>query len=363
MSTIRLRASSATGDVGVGGDLTGDDDEAGRHERLDRDPAVRVLGEQRVEHRVADLVGDLVGMTLGHGLGREQSTCQEILLERALPAAPVGLVKGNGRSQRTETTHRRRPATAARPGPRSRRRERLRTGRYGDIRPVRAERITAGVSSEPKTAPAPTSLATSRSQPLRSSLARAWSSTLPRVVAGLGGEADQHLPVAAPRRLATRAARMSGFSTRSTVGVAPSGRFLILCSTERAGRKSAGAAAITTASAVSAAASTASYSSSVDTTRTTVAPAGSGSSTFAATTVTSAPRAAAVARQRVALLARGPVAEEAHRVEVLAGPTGGDDDAPAGQVGSPRRRARARDGDGEDRRRARGAGRARCRRR
>ena len=35
--------------VGLGGDLAGDDDEPGGHQRLDRDPAVRVVGEQRVE--------------------------------------------------------------------------------------------------------------------------------------------------------------------------------------------------------------------------------------------------------------------------------------------------------------------------
>ena len=59
-------------DVGVGGDLTGDDDEPGGEQRLARDPARRVLGEDRVEHRVGDLVGHLVGMALGDRLRGER---------------------------------------------------------------------------------------------------------------------------------------------------------------------------------------------------------------------------------------------------------------------------------------------------
>ena len=48
-------------DVDVGGDLAGDDDEAGRDERLAGDAAVRVVGEDRVEDGVRDLIRDLVG--------------------------------------------------------------------------------------------------------------------------------------------------------------------------------------------------------------------------------------------------------------------------------------------------------------
>ena len=77
-------------------------------------------------------------------------------------------------------------------------------------------------------------------------------------------------------------------------------------------------------------------------TRTTLTPAGSGSATLAATSVTSAPRATAVRRQRVALPAAGPVAQEAHRVERLAGAAGGDDDVPAREVERAARRGRAR---------------------
>ena len=99
-------------------------------------------------------------------------------------------------------------------------------------------------------------------------------------------------------------------------------------------------------------------------TRTTLTPAGSGSATLAATSVTSAPRAAAVAGQRVALPAGGAVAEEAHRVEGLAGAAGGDDDVPPGQVARGRApRASTRAADLEDLGRARAAGPGRCRRR
>ena len=60
-------------------DLAGDDDEPGGQQRLDRDPAVRVLGEHRVEDRVADLVGDLVRVTLGHGLGGEKASSHVVV--------------------------------------------------------------------------------------------------------------------------------------------------------------------------------------------------------------------------------------------------------------------------------------------
>ena len=58
-------------DVGARRDLTRDDDEAGRDERLARDAPRRVGGEHGVEDGVRDLVGDLVGMPLGDGLRGE----------------------------------------------------------------------------------------------------------------------------------------------------------------------------------------------------------------------------------------------------------------------------------------------------
>jgi hypothetical protein len=61
-------------DVGLGGDLTGDDDEAGAGESLAGDAAVGIFGQAGVEDSVGDLVGDLVGMTFGHGLTGEEET-------------------------------------------------------------------------------------------------------------------------------------------------------------------------------------------------------------------------------------------------------------------------------------------------
>ena len=58
-------------DVRLRRDLAGDDDEAGRDQRLAGDAAHRVVGEHGVEHGVRDLVGDLVRMALGDRLGRE----------------------------------------------------------------------------------------------------------------------------------------------------------------------------------------------------------------------------------------------------------------------------------------------------
>ncbi len=53
-------------DVALRRDLAADDREAGRHERLARDPTLRVLGQDGVEDGVGDLIGHLVGMSLGH---------------------------------------------------------------------------------------------------------------------------------------------------------------------------------------------------------------------------------------------------------------------------------------------------------
>jgi len=70
----RLADQGLEVDVGLGGDLTGDDDEAGAGEGLAGDAALGVFGEAGVEDGVGDLVGDLVGMTFGHGLTGEEET-------------------------------------------------------------------------------------------------------------------------------------------------------------------------------------------------------------------------------------------------------------------------------------------------
>ena len=59
-------------DVGIGGDLTGDDAQPGGEQRLARHTTIRILGEDGVEDRVADLIGHLVGVTLGHAFGGER---------------------------------------------------------------------------------------------------------------------------------------------------------------------------------------------------------------------------------------------------------------------------------------------------
>ena len=61
-------------DVAGRGHLAGHHDEAGGQQRLDGDPARRVLPQHLVEDGVADLVGDLVRVPLGHRLGGEKSS-------------------------------------------------------------------------------------------------------------------------------------------------------------------------------------------------------------------------------------------------------------------------------------------------
>ena len=71
MLVDRLAHELGDVDVGVGGDLAGDDDQAGGDQRLAGHAAVRVLGEDGVEDGVGDLVGHLVGVALGDRLGGE----------------------------------------------------------------------------------------------------------------------------------------------------------------------------------------------------------------------------------------------------------------------------------------------------
>ena len=59
-------------DVGLGRDLARHHDEAGRDQRLARDPAGRVVREHGVEHRVRDLIRDLVRVALGDRLRGEE---------------------------------------------------------------------------------------------------------------------------------------------------------------------------------------------------------------------------------------------------------------------------------------------------
>ena len=153
-----------------------------------------------------------------------------------------------------------------------------------------AASTTTAFSARPKTWPAETSLTTSRSQPLRASLVRAWVST-----------SASSSPVSAAKpttswpgvRLVTSSASTSGLRTSGTALGSAAEPFLSLVAAAFSGRKSATAALITTTSASAASASIAVRSSSAVPTGTTRTPNGTGRSTFAATSTTSAPRAAA----------------------------------------------------------------------
>ena len=76
-------------DVGLGGDLAGDDDEARVDERLAGHAAVRVVAQDGVEHAVGDLVGHLVGVALRDGLGGEE----ELVVGKGLETHGIWKVK------------------------------------------------------------------------------------------------------------------------------------------------------------------------------------------------------------------------------------------------------------------------------
>ena len=102
-------------------DLAGDDDETGRHERLARDAAVRILGEDRVEDRVRHLVGDLVRVTLRHRFGGEREApsghSQAPRLVRKLVSASVQAFVSQGSAARQGAEGRRQwRLDSARPG-------------------------------------------------------------------------------------------------------------------------------------------------------------------------------------------------------------------------------------------------------
>ncbi len=152
-----------------------------------------------------------------------------------------------------------------------------------------ASMMVMALASEPNTAPPLTLLSTSRSHPLRASLARpSWRSSASSAA------------VSAAKPTMTWSRGRSWLSVASTSVVClkatvspPSPSFLILPSAGSTGVKSAGAAAMTRASASACSANIASARSAVDVTRTTSRPLGIGNATFAATRVTRAPRRAA----------------------------------------------------------------------
>ena len=252
-------------------------------------------------------------------------------------------------------------AGAARRGPRSRRRglpwARAATLTSGPS----ALSTTASLSGVPKASPAPTWLTTSRSQPL----ARQLGPAVGQHVAGLRAEADDDL--AGGRRLAAGGDQVAQHVRvlRQLDRPRRPGGFLIFVSLRSAGRKSATAAAITMASAPPAAASMRLAQLAGRADPQDLDAGRVGQLELAATRVTSGAAAGGRDGQRVALPAGGPVAEEADRVEVLAGAAGRDQHVAAGQVGGQPGGAAGQhpDRDGVEARRARAAGRARCRRR
>ena len=59
---------------GVGGDLAGDQAQAGVHHGFAGHPAGGILGKHRIQHGVAHLVADLVGVPFRDGFRREDVT-------------------------------------------------------------------------------------------------------------------------------------------------------------------------------------------------------------------------------------------------------------------------------------------------
>ena len=207
----RVAGEAREVDVRLGADLAGDDAQTGRDQRLARDAAVRVLGQDRVEDAVADLVRHLVGVALGDRLRRER-----VLAQRSSPPcsdrrsrfscpdarrivrtdAPVD-DRDERRDAVDEPARRARPSSAA-AAPRRRRRRRAR--RRGWCRPRSRRRRRS------------TSLATIRSTRLAGA---AWRRRWRRRSLGLGREADQHLVRRACARRGRRGCRAVGSSTIS----------------------------------------------------------------------------------------------------------------------------------------------------
>ena len=184
-------------------------------------------------------------------------------------------------------------------GPRRRRRARLRAQREPRRdRRRRHRRMTAALSGVPNASPSPTSLTTSRSQPLRASLARPWSSTVaPGSSPVSAAKPTSDLSGGRPRRAATSSASTSAVADRAPRVRAPVRVGLLdLGGATVAGRKSATAAAMTTASARRRPPRTASRSSAAVSTATTVDPGrGRRARRWPRPATTSAPRAAAAA--------------------------------------------------------------------
>ena len=58
--------------IGLGCDLTGDDDQSGAGQRLAGDAAEGILLQAGIENRIGNLIGNLIGMAFGHRFRGEQ---------------------------------------------------------------------------------------------------------------------------------------------------------------------------------------------------------------------------------------------------------------------------------------------------
>ena len=205
--------------VGLGGHLAGHVHLAGRDQRLDRDPALRVVLEHRVQDGVADLVGHLVRVALRHRLRGKQPTSHVIDLHPKESADQVKCSRTNESGKAEPMLAAGRRGRSAQPGgdqvPARRRPGRPSTGAESAVTVPSAASTTHSLSAAPKPWPSPTWFTTSRSQPLRASLARAASRS------GLVSAAKPTITwPAGPLGPAApdRSARMSGFSVSSIGG-------------------------------------------------------------------------------------------------------------------------------------------------
>src|SRR5205807_6807970 len=116
--------------------LAGDDDEAGRDQRLARDAAVRVVAENSVEDAVGDLVGDLVWMALCDRLRGEGERAYRHFAEGYLMARkPLTVTRRAGGGPSARRRARRGSGPPARPSRSRRSAARSRAGATGPAGP------------------------------------------------------------------------------------------------------------------------------------------------------------------------------------------------------------------------------------
>ena len=94
-SEISMTAGDVAGHIGVVNlgtrrDLTSNDDHPGLGQSLTRDPALRVVGEQRIQDPIRDLVTHLVRVPLGYRFrGEEKVFCRHKYRLLGQPLSPL----------------------------------------------------------------------------------------------------------------------------------------------------------------------------------------------------------------------------------------------------------------------------------